>query len=430
MNHPNQASKLAQTNALPQGALWQRVSQTHLFICLLLSVFFIYYALLIPNGYGNHDDIYRMIGTWRSLIVEHRYIPSRFQGYLIPELIIGISSHLGGFHLSNLVSVVLSIAALFLFYQLLIAVSIPLIALLAVAAVGSNPYWIIASTTSTDYVYPAFFFLLGLLLLFQTRFRLASVLFALAVSSRITYGPMAVIAFGFYFPYLNRQSVLSKRFFQSIVLFFVASAALYLPVFFASGMSLSFLGFASETSGGTFGIVARFLYKNVYLWSLSIFFLILVFIFRERHFYWNKLCSNPFYNTQVSKLLFHAVFWCFLYNELLFARLPHQYQYLIPVLFCVVYFITTAPFSKAQISCLSLIFTLHLVYAVVNLNVIKTYQTIGINQTIHSDEATVNLHLDDGVLVRDYKWRSVYQRRLTEEFNKRWPSFEPSANPR
>jgi hypothetical protein len=211
----------------------------------------------------------------------------------------------------------------------------------------------------------------------------------------------------------------------------LSATALYLPVFFASGMTLSFLGFASETSGGAFGIFARFLYKNVYLWGLPAFLVLAVFFFRERNFYWNQLCSNPLRYKQLSKLLFHAVFWCWLYNELLFFRLPHQYQYLIPVLFCVVYWIATLPSIKKKATCLSLILILHLVYGFLNLDVLDTYQTQGVNQTIHSDGAKFQLSLGDGVLVRDFKWRSIYQRHLVEDFNKQWQAYgSPLANPR
>jgi hypothetical protein len=396
----------------------------------LLGLLFAGYVVLTFHGYGNHDDIYRMIGTWRSLWSEHRYVPSRFQGYLIPELVIGASSQLGGYHLSNLVSAALAIGSLFCFYQLLCPITTPLIALLATAAVGSNPYWIIAATTSTDYVYPTLFFLLGVLCLLHDRFRLAGVLFALAVSARITYGPMGVMAFLFYFPYLRQKYTLTARFFQGVVLFFLACAVLYLPVFIASGMSFSFLGFASETSGGTFGILARFLYKNVYLWGLPIFIMLVIFMVGEWRFYWNLLCTNPFRNTRSEKLLFHAVFWCFLYNELLFSRLPHQYQYLLPVLFCVVYFVAIAPNVQKRVLCLSLVAALHLVYGIWNIDVLDKYQTQGVNETIHTDEAKFDLSVKDGVLVQDYKWRSIYQHHLVDDFNQRWQHYgAPLKNP-
>jgi hypothetical protein len=69
--------------------------------------------------YGNHDDIYQMLNSWRTLIFEHRYVPSRFQGYLVPELSIGLASQVGGFYLSNL-SFLLSVSSLLIFYWLLI----------------------------------------------------------------------------------------------------------------------------------------------------------------------------------------------------------------------------------------------------------------------------------------------------------------------
>jgi hypothetical protein len=431
MTHPDKTPlKLAQKTPAAAGARSRLFAESN-WIYWLLGVLFLGYALLTFSGYGNHDDIYRMIGTWRSLITEHRYVPSRFQGYLIPELVIGLSSQLGGFHLSNLVSAALAIATLFFLYRLLLRITTPLTALLAAAAVGSNPYWIIPATTSTDYVYPAFFFLLGLWLLCQERFRWAGIAFACAVSARLTYGPMGAIAFAFYFPYLRQNRALMGRFFQGVLLFLLGTIALYLPVFFASGMTLSFLGFASETSGGTFGILARFLYKNVYLWGLPAFVVIAVFFFQQRGFYWRNLCSNPLRNIRAEKLLFHAVFWCFLYNELLFARLPHQYQYLLPVLFCVVYLIAIGPDIRKRVICLSLIFSLHLIYAVWDLDVLNTYQTEGVNQTIHSDKAEFHVSLKEGVLIRDYQWRSVYQKHLVDDFNQRWQNNGPPLeNPR
>lgn len=399
-------------------------------IYLCLGVLFVVYGLLTLNGYGNHDDIYRMISTWRTWLSEGRYVPSRFQGYLVPEIAIGLSSQLGDYYLSNLVSTLQAIASLFLFYRLLRRVTSPLTAALAAAAVGANPYWIIAATTSTDYIYPAFFFLLGVWLLINERIRLAGLVFALAVSARLTYGPMVTIAFGFYLPYLQQRRELGKRFFQGILLFLFASATLYLPVFFASGMTLSFLKYADDTSGGAVGTIARFVYKNVYFWGLPTFIVLGVFLIQERQFYWSQIRNTPFRQATPERLVFHAVLWCLIYNELLFAKLPHQYQYLIPVLFCVAFLIAQLPNLRKQVIFLSLIIALHTVHALVNLDILQTYQTGENNQTIHSDGAVIQPSIKPGVLLRDYGWRSIYQRRFTNEFNQRWQHFgKPLRNP-
>lgn len=400
-------------------------------IYLALGLLIVGYGLLTLNGYGNHDDIYRMIGTWRTLLSEQRYVPSRFQGYLIPELAIGLSSQIGDFYASNLVSAILAIASLALFYRLLVKQTSPLIALLAAAAVGTNPYWIIAATTSTDYLYPVFFFLGGLVLLVEQRFRWAGVLFACATSSRITYAPMAAIALAFSVPYLQPQAFLRRRFFQGVALFFVGSVLLYLPVFFASGMSLSFLKYADDASGGLLGTIARFFYKNVYFWGLPTFLVIAFFLGQHRHSLWQQLRKNPFQSATPEKSAFFAVICGLIYSEVWFAKLPHQYQYLIPVLLCVVYLVTRIGNLRKQIICFSLIAALHLVYAVCNFDVLETYQNPGANNTIHSDGAVVRPGIREGVLVRDVRWRSIYQRRLTEAFNQQWQHVgRPLGSPR
>lgn len=400
-------------------------------IFIFLGLLGVGYGVLTLNGYGNHDDIYRMIGTWRTLLSEQRYEPSRFQGYLVPEIVIGLSSQLGDFYLSNLVSACLGIASLWLFYQLLHHVIPPFPAALAALAVGTNPYWIIAATTSTDYIYPAFFFLLGSFLLLHHQFRIAGLVFALTVSSRLTYAPMIAIAYGFYFFYLYQKRNLNQRFLQGIGLFIVGSIALYLPVFFTSGMTFSFLKYADDTVGGTIGEIARFGYKNIYFWGSPTFIVLLVFFIQERRFYWKQICSFPFRNLTINQLIFHTVFWIFIYNELMFAKLPHQYQYLIPILFCVIFFIVQFPDFRKQVLCLSLIAVLHLVHGAINFDVLETYQVDGVNSTIHSDGAVVKPGIKAGILLRDYQWRSIYQRRMTNDFNQRWQHFGRSlSNPR
>jgi hypothetical protein len=418
--------------SLPRSIRDRPAQATHRYwIYLVLAVLGMGYICLTWNGYGNHDDIYRMIGTWRTLLSEQRYQPSRFQGNLIPEVVIGFTSQLGDFYLSNLVSAVLAIASLWLFYQLLTPAIAPLPAALGALVIGTNPYWIIAATTSTDYIYPAFFFILGIWLLAKQQFRLAGLVFALAVSARLTYGPMAAIALAFFFPVVRQENHRTKRFFQGILIFLGAAAILYLPVFFASGMSLAFLGFADDTAGGTGGKIARFLYKSVYFWGLPAFLVLVVFFVQERRFYWQQFCKFPFRHPTPPRLLFHGVFWLLVYTLLLFAKLPHQYQYLLPILFCVVVLITQFPDYQKQVICLSLIAVLHLVHGVVNFDVLETYQIGSNNTTIHSDGAVFKPGIRPGILVRDYQWRSRYQRQLTADFNQRWQHFgRPLSNPR
>ncbi|NJR52457.1 MAG: hypothetical protein HC780_25670 [Leptolyngbyaceae cyanobacterium CSU_1_3] len=91
----------------------------------VLGFLFVAYSLFARYGYGNDDDTYRMLNTWNILITQGQYVSSRFQGYLIPEMAIGLASNLGGFLLANLTSVLLSIASLAIFYKMLSKVTTP-----------------------------------------------------------------------------------------------------------------------------------------------------------------------------------------------------------------------------------------------------------------------------------------------------------------
>ncbi len=385
-----------------------------------LGLLFVSYGIFALGGYGNDDDTYRMLSTWNTLISEGRYVSSRFQGYLIPEMAIGLASQIGGFFLANLVSVVLSIATLFIFYQLLCRITTNRVAVLSVLAIGVNPFWVIASATSIDYIYAAFFFILGIFLLVDQKFKWAALIFAAAVSSRITYGPMAAIAYFLYFFYVQKDLKTRSLLVQSFILFLVASAALYLPVFFASGMTLSFLGIGPDASGGFVGIIARFVYKNIYFWGLPAFVLLCAFLFQDRTDLARKIAANPFHNTQAEKLIFYSAFLCVAYNQIMFFRLPHEYGYLFPVLFAVIYWIATAE-KVRKVQYLSLLIALQVVYGLAfNFDVIQTYQNDVNPKTIHTDSAKVHFSIKEGVLIRDWQWRSTYQKYQLEEYNKKW----------
>ncbi len=385
----------------------------------ILGLLVISYGIFSLNGYGNDDDTYRMLNTWKTLISEGRYVPSRFQGYLIPELSIGLASEIGGFYLANFVSVVLSVSSLFIFYVLLLRVTTSLIAALSVLAIASNPFWIIASTTSMDYVYGAFFFILGLFLLIKEKPRWAGVMFASAVCSRLTYGPMGAIAFLLYFPYVRENLKLRNSLIQGFLVFLVTTGVFYLPVFFASGMSLSFLAVGPDASGGFIGIIARFIYKNIYFWGLPAFVLLLIFFVQDKSIY-QKIATNPFQKVRVEKLLFHGAFWNIVYNEIMFFKLPHEYAYLLPILFSVTYLIATSDRVK-KTRYLSFLIGLQLLYGLIfNLDVLQTYQKDPVAKTIHSDSAKIHVSIKEGVLIRELDWRSTYQAYQLGEFNKKW----------
>ncbi|NJR52455.1 MAG: hypothetical protein HC780_25660 [Leptolyngbyaceae cyanobacterium CSU_1_3] len=144
------------------------------------------------------------------------------------------------------------------------------------------------------------------------------------------------------------------------------------------------------------------------------FILLVIFCYRKRKFLIQKSTEKTNYG---DRLIFLGVLLCLLYNEVMFFRLPHEYGYLFPVLFSVVYIIAIAKQSRFLI-CLTV---LHLLYGLVfNFDIIQTYQDDAVSKTIHADSAKIQFSIKEGVLVRDVKWRSIYQKYQLEEFNKRW----------
>ena len=78
----------------------------------LLIVLLGFYFIISLMGYGTDNDTYRMIRSGQNFWLNDIYNASRFQGSLIPELIIGALSILGGSIFSNAISVILSILTL------------------------------------------------------------------------------------------------------------------------------------------------------------------------------------------------------------------------------------------------------------------------------------------------------------------------------
>jgi hypothetical protein len=144
------------------------------------------------RGYGNDNDTYHMLNTWNVLRTQGVYQPSRNTGYLVPEMAIGLFSSIGGHVLSNVAVSMLAAAVLWLFFGAVQRHVDRYAAVLATLAVGLHPLWIIASSTSMDYLY-SLSFRFGVWAIERNSPLAAALLFGLSVSARLTFA-VAVIA--------------------------------------------------------------------------------------------------------------------------------------------------------------------------------------------------------------------------------------------
>jgi hypothetical protein len=150
---------------------------------------------ILRAGYGADNDTWLMLGTWDHLVRTGAYLPSRPPGFPLAEASIGSLSDVGGHWLAGAASLLLGVASRVLLYTLIRPrVRSTELALLLVAVMGVAPDFVIAATTSMDYIYGLAFFLAGWVQLERRGPPWAAALvLGLAVASRLTYLPAAVL---------------------------------------------------------------------------------------------------------------------------------------------------------------------------------------------------------------------------------------------
>ncbi|HLC17018.1 MAG TPA: hypothetical protein VJL89_12420, partial [Thermodesulfovibrionia bacterium] len=309
-------------------------------------------------------------------------------------------SSIGGFYLSNLMSASVSLAALAFLYRLLVNRFSSLTAVLVILGIGTNPYWIIASSSSIDYVYGVFFFVLALYLWINGKSVSASAAFALAASSRITYVPLIGIV---YFSSFLLAKYNKKTLIKAITGFIIMSCLLYFPVFYSSGMSFSFLDFSSG-QWSFLQYASRFVYKNIYLWGLPAFLFLITVICIDI----SRIKTRFTQYTLVEKTISYSVAVAFVLTEALFARLPHEIAYLFPVMFIVVCFLAVL---KRSYLYLTMLILLHLMYGVVNFDVLNIQYKQGVNPLDFKEAAAAEtgFFVRRGVVIEDLANRKTAQ---------------------
>lgn len=304
-------------------------SEKHIsWACLgFIALFGLYYTIGL-FGYGNDVDTYAMIRQGQELVSSYKYYPSRPPGYFVPELIIGFTSMIGGHFLTNLLSAILGAITIYIFYQFIKRYFDEKLSILICLIVALNPYYIIAASSSMDYIYSIFFGFCGLWCLDQRKYFLGAIFFGLSLSARLSN---SLIVFAIYVGYLiayykkGDKKALVKLV-TSIPVAMIIMAVFYVPSYIAFGNSLKFLSYGIG-DWSFFGHFARFVYKNVYLMGFltSIFILVSVIYIslKERKF------------GEISFEMKLGIFILIL-HEILFFKVPIEISYLLPILFVLV----------------------------------------------------------------------------------------------
>ncbi len=149
-------------------------------------------APLLLSGPGNDLDVANVFRSGRAVIWHGDYLPSRAPGSPVHETIVGALGLVGGPFLTNLASLAAAIAVLWALDVLLARHGLGANRRWAIALVALNPWFVIAATSTADYVFALAFTLWAAVALRSGHAVPAGLLAALAMGSRV--GSAALIA--------------------------------------------------------------------------------------------------------------------------------------------------------------------------------------------------------------------------------------------
>jgi hypothetical protein len=295
-------------------------------------VYVVVFVLISQNGYGDNLDNYGMLRAWQEMVAHGTYLPSRFQGNLPSELALGYLASLGGPAASNTFSFLLSLLALLICYWFFLKRRVQFTkTVLAVLTIAFNPFWLNAASTSMDYVHAVAFFLLGCFCLAWRLPVIGALVLALATACRISYAPLglAALAVSWHFAATRDER---RVLLQSLAVFLSTCALLYLPVFIASHLSLSFLSSARPMEQGVAGLLARSLYKSIYLYGLLGTLVLLYALLQVLRPTPTAQVARADTQMRADRIFDFLCLGVIAYHALLFLYIPVRIEYLLPVL--------------------------------------------------------------------------------------------------
>ncbi len=164
------------------------------------------------NSFGTDLDGWRMIMSGITLAEKGIYVPSRFPGYPVPELLFAGFAYTGTAsilpYFSNIVVLLLSIATALIFCTLLKESGInnrlfPALSLLF------TPVYLINATAPMDYNIALFFLTASVLFLIRQKYFISGILFGLAAASRFSSAPLFIVLL-VYIPLYSRSHKLKS----------------------------------------------------------------------------------------------------------------------------------------------------------------------------------------------------------------------------
>jgi hypothetical protein len=281
------------------------------------------YLPLTFLGYGSDSDTYGVLWTGIRFAKTFDYVPSRPPGFLVFETLTWIFNTIGGYHLTNLFVMLMALAVLWGFSQVLDRYAVPHKKILLLALLIHPVFWL-ESTSTIDFIVAMGFTWIGFALLLKNHWWAAGIAMALAIGTRAT----SVIAVGciLLFIYFTEPAMRKRTFFAAL-LAGGFGAMMYLPSADFSKWTLKFLkpAVGGEEYWTPYLRFGRFAYKNLTFWSLPVIGVLLVSVglfLKNRK---KILASSPRYFILFCVLVI-------LTYEIFYIQIPTEPAYLLPTI--------------------------------------------------------------------------------------------------
>jgi len=361
---------------------------------------------LVLSGPGNDLDVANVFRSGRAIARHLDYVPSRPPGAPVHEAIVGVLDLLGGPLLTNLASLGVAATLLWTLDRLLRDEGVAPGGRWAVALVAANPWFIIAATSTADYVFALAFVLLAARALRADRAVLAGALAAGAMGCRV--GSIALLI-GLAVAEVGVGAGSRKR----VAVAGAVGAALTIVVFIPSVVAAGGLSFAQNDFSTSSPLVqlGRALAKDALLLGLPATVVALVAL---------PAIVATIRTWSSSWLVRFALVGLGL-SQLLFMRFPWKMAHLLPCLLCVAILYAIALQHRPRI--LMAMVALQLLFSVVRIDLVQP------DDPNQATGARLRPSVAWGPVVRDWTCRrehaDAYLGRQKEEVELAWDCARP-----
>ena len=369
---------------------------------------------LLLSGPGNDLDVGNVFRSGRAIARHFSYVPSRAPGAPVHELIVGVLDRIGGPLLTNLASLAAAVALVLALDRLLQREGVGKGRRWAIALFVANPWFVIAATSTTEYLFALAFVVLAALALRADRAVLAGALAGAAMGCRVG---SALLVASFLLAELTEPDQAGRVAARSRVLLATVSAtvitiAVFIPSFIeAGGLAFAQNDFSTSSVLVQFGRAAV---KDLTLLGPVATVVLLAAV----PALWVTLKTWP-----TSWLVRFAVPG-FVLSQVLFIRFPWKMAHLLPCLMCLAILLAVALQDRPKL--LIALVGLQLLFAVVRVDVVEP------DRPNQATSGRVRLGVSWGPVVRDWQCRrehpKAYLGRQKVEVEAAWDCAQPFNN--